>query len=282
MATSRQPRVSVAIPVYNGERYLADTIDCALSQSLTDFELIICDDQSTDRSFDIAASYSDPRIRLLRNANNLGFGGNWNRCLEEARGAYIKILPQDDLLQSDCLLKQVEYLDADTAASVALVFCARTIIDDRGQPWMRRGAGARPRLHSGSHLARRTARLGTNPIGEPGAVMFRSTAARAAGAFNGERTFVIDIDYWLRLLKFGQAAYMPEALASFRVSRQSQSVRIIGRQASEFSEFLAQIRATGLYELSGTDITIGKCSAALNAGARALFYRLAMRRTSCP
>lgn len=276
MPKLHQPKVSVAIPVYNGERYLSETIRCVLAQSLTDFELVICDDHSKDRSHDIAAAFSDRRIRILRNDSNLGFGGNWNRCLAETRGAYVKILPQDDLLHPDCLKAQAAVLDADAAGAVALVFCARSIIGPTGKPHMTRGFAGPSRL-TGAEAARRTARLGTNPIGEPGAVLFRRSAAQAAGVFNGARPFVIDIDYWLRLLKHGDAAYLPETLASFRISPGSQSVRMAKRQAAEFRAFLTELRSSQLYPLSRTDVGIGGLAAAANGLGRALFYRLAMR-----
>lgn len=276
--TVRPPTVSVAIPVYNGEAYLAAAIESVLAQTRGDFELVICDDHSTDRSLEIASSFADSRIRVLRNATNLGFGGNWNRCLTEARGHYIKILPQDDLLHPDCLSKQAAVLDQDTQQGVALVFCARTIIGPRGQAHMRRGYGRRQSRLSGTEIARRTARSGTNPVGEPGAVMFRHDAARRAGLFNGERPFVIDIDYWLRLLKFGQAVYLPEALASFRVSRASQSVKMARRQAAEFTGFLAELRHSHLYPLSAAEVRMGRITAALNGLGRAAFYRFAMRK----
>jgi glycosyltransferase involved in cell wall biosynthesis len=278
--TVHPPKVSVAIPVYNGETYLAAAIESVLAQSLADFELVICDDHSTDRSFEIAAAFTDRRIRLLRNPANLGFGGNWNRCLAEAQGQYIKILPQDDLLHRDCLQMQAAVLDQDKEGGVALVFCARTIIGPGGQVHMRRGYGARESRLSGIAIARRTARSGTNPVGEPGAVMFRQSAARAAGRFSGERPFVIDIDYWLRLLKFGSAVYLPEALASFRVSAASQSVKMARRQAADFTAFLAQLRQSGLYPLSAADVRRGRVTAVLNGLGRAAFYRLAMRKGS--
>ena len=277
MPTVHAPTVSVAIPVYNGEPYLAETIDSVLAQSCDHFELIICDDHSTDRSVEIAVARSDSRLRLLRNEENLGFGGNWNRCLEACRGRYIKILPQDDILQRDCLAKQVEVLDGDAAQALALVFCARTIIGPGGKPFLRRGLSRHARRYTGADIARRTARSGTNPIGEPGAVLFRSSAAGAAGTFNGERPFVIDIDYWLRLLKFGAAAYLPEALCSFRVSGGSQSVRMARRQAAEFTAFLDHVTASGLYPISTADRARGAVAASLNGLGRSLVYKLAMK-----
>ena len=278
MSTSHPPKVSVAIPVYNGEAYLAETIASVLAQSFADFELVIIDDHSSDRSLEIAAAARDPRLRILRNETNLGFGGNWNRCLDEAQGDYIKILPQDDLLHRDCLARQVAALDEDD--TVALVFGARDIIGPTGKAYLTRRFARAGATLSGAEIAHRTARAGTNPIGEPGAVLFRSTAARAAGPFNGVRPFVIDIDYWLRLLKFGSAVYLPEVLASFRVSRGSQSVRMARHQAGEFTAFLGYIAGSGLYPLSATEIRMGGLAASLNAIGRAAFYRLAMRATA--
>ena len=276
MPSGRPPKVSVAVPVYNGQSYLAAAIRSVLAQNFADFELIVCDDASRDGSLAIAASFADPRIRLLTNEKNLGFGGNWNRCLSEAQGSYIKILPQDDLLHPGCLQSQVEAFERDEKGALALVYCARQIIGPSGRVHMRRSAGRSTQISTGAEIARRTARLGTNPIGEPGAVLFRRSAARAAGAFNGEHPFVIDIDYWLRLLRFGDALYMPDALASFRLSRGSHSVQMARRQADEFRQFLRQLAESGHYGLRWSDLKLGGYAATLNGVARAMFYRFAV------
>lgn len=273
--TAPAPKVSVCIPVYNGAAYLRQTIDSVLAQSLADFELVICDDHSGDGSAGIAAACADARIRLLCNAHTLGFGGNWNRCLAEARGHYIKLLPQDDLLHPDCLARQAAVLDGDTSGGLALVFSARTIIGPQGRPLLTLRYRGPARLR-GAEAARRTARAGTNPIGEPGAVLFRGSAARAAGPFEGLRPFVIDIDYWLRLLQHGDAAYLAEPLASFRVSPASQSVRMARQQAGEFTAFLSELSRSGPYRISPLDVRIGTLAASLNAIGRMMFYRLTM------
>lgn len=280
MTTVRPPKVSVAIPVYNGEAHLAETIDSVLTQSWGDFELIICDDHSTDGSLDVVASRTDSRIRILRNDRNLGFGGNWNRCLAAAQGRYIKILPQDDLLHPNCLSKQAEVLEGDAAGEVALVFCARAIIGPSGRSHLTRRLAGNTANYTGAGIAKLTARMGTNPIGEPGAVLFRRTASLATGPFNGARPFVIDIDYWLRLLKHGRAVCLPEVLASFRVSRGSQSVRMARYQASEFRAFLTELKDSGLYPLSNGDVRFGGLAATLDGFGRAIFYRLTIGAAS--
>jgi len=78
---SETPLVSVCIPVFNGERFIALTIDSVLRQTFTDFELIIVDDHSSDRSLEIISAYTDNRLRVVVNDHNPGAEGNWNRCL---------------------------------------------------------------------------------------------------------------------------------------------------------------------------------------------------------
>jgi len=111
MSTSA-PRVTVFIPVYNRERYLAETIDSVLAQSFTDFEVVLVDDGSVDRSIEIIEAYQDPRIRLFRNEKNLGIPRTRNRGLEEARGEFVAILDSDDIMLPTRLQTQVDYFDA--------------------------------------------------------------------------------------------------------------------------------------------------------------------------
>ena len=80
------PRVSICIPTYKGERTLGAAIESVLAQTLTDFELVVIDDQSPDGTRELVAGFADVRIRYFRNETNLGPEGNWNRCLVEAEG----------------------------------------------------------------------------------------------------------------------------------------------------------------------------------------------------
>ncbi len=86
MVFLNRPYVTVTIPMYNNARFIAETINSVLSQTFTDFELLIYDDHSTDGSYDIAASLTDSRIKLFRNPENLGPEGNWNRAISKVRG----------------------------------------------------------------------------------------------------------------------------------------------------------------------------------------------------
>lgn len=107
------PSVSVLMSVYNAEQFVRDAIDSILSQTFADFEFLIINDGSTDRSLDIISSYKDPRIRLINNEHNLGLTRSLNRGLSLARGEYIARQDADDMSYPQRLQKQVAYMEAN-------------------------------------------------------------------------------------------------------------------------------------------------------------------------
>lgn len=265
--------VSVCIPTYQGAAYLGQAIDSVLAQTLGDFELLVVDNHSTDGTEELVARYTDPRLRFLRNERNLGAEANWNRCLAEARGTYIKLLPHDDLLAPDCLRQQVAALEADREGRLALAFCARTVMDGAGRPLMvrgyRRAGGDGP--VPGPQLRRQCLRRGTNLLGEPGAVLFRRSLAQRVGGFDGEIGYVIDLDYWFRLLQHGDAWYSAAPLASFRVTAGSWSAQVGRKQGEAFRRFLHKVGARGI------DLLAGSLMARVNNLLRMAFYRFSVR-----
>src|SRR5689334_9657310 len=108
------PCVSIGMPVFNGERYLAQAITSVLSQGFRDLELIICDNASTDRTEQICREVArqDPRLRYYRNSRILGAAPNYNLCFQHARGTYFKWAAHDDCLAPDYLAKAVAALEA--------------------------------------------------------------------------------------------------------------------------------------------------------------------------
>ena len=112
---NNKTRVSIGLPVYNGEKYLKEAIDSILAQTFKDFELIISDNASTDRTSQICESYvnKDVRIRYYRNEKNLGASGNFNRVFELSTGVYFKWASHDDIIAPDYIFKCVEVLDKD-------------------------------------------------------------------------------------------------------------------------------------------------------------------------
>ena len=124
--------VSIGLFVYNGERFIEDSLDSILGQTFTDFELIISDNASTDRTGEIAQSYAlrDKRIRYYRNEKNMGAGWNARRIYELATGKYFKQAAVDDLLEPDFLRQCVEILERDPGCVV--VYAATKEIDENG------------------------------------------------------------------------------------------------------------------------------------------------------
>jgi len=278
MSNIAPPTVSVCIPSYRGAAHIAAAIESVLQQSYTDFELIIIDDKSPDATVAVARRYGDPRIRILENADNLGPQGNWNRCLSEARGKYFKLLPQDDLLAPSCLARQVDILEQDHARAIALVFCARTIIDADDRPLLGRTYSDIDSGMVAAHiLIRNCLRRGTNLIGEPGSVMFRKQLADAVGDFDASIPYVLDLDYWFRLLLNGDSYYLSEKLASFRVSGGSWSVAIGARQSIDYRRFIEKISLDSAFSTRKIDIFFGNIMASLNKYLRLAFYRFFLR-----
>lgn len=126
-------RVSIGLPVYNGERYIVETIDSLLAQTFDDFELIICDNASTDHTEEICRVYADrdSRVRYTRNAENLGAAKNYRRAFELSSGEYFRWANSDDVFAPESLACCVEILDQDP--SVVLTYPRTKLIDERGQ-----------------------------------------------------------------------------------------------------------------------------------------------------
>lgn len=265
------PMVSVCMPVYRSERFVAEAIRSVLSQTFTDFELIIIDDASPDATYEIANAIRDPRLRVYRNDRNLGPEGNWNLALEMARGRYIKVLPGDDTLYPECLERQMAVLEDARNRDVVLAYCARDIIDSTGRKVMRAKFPGHGRIKAAS-LVRRTVRHGTNIIGEPGAVLFRADAARRTGGFDASLGFVTDLDYWLRLLQLGDAWAIGAALCTFRLSGDNWSAALGLERCRQYLQFLDRLSERD-GRLSRADFLVGRLMARVNERLRRLVYR---------
>ena len=145
---SSLPRLSIGLPVYNGERFLGEALDSLLGQTYEDFELIISDNASTDGTADICLRYAeqDSRIRYVRQPRNIGLIPNHDFVMEEARGELFKCAAYDDLYGRELLERCVEALDADPDAVLAHSWSV--MIDESGaysvrsgtrSPWTRCG-----------------------------------------------------------------------------------------------------------------------------------------------
>lgn len=237
-----RPSVSVCIPTFNGARWLRRCLDSALRQTHRDFELLIADDCSTDATWDIARAYGarDARVRLVRNPRRLGLVGNWNRCVELARGEWVKFLFQDDLLAPRCLESM---LDA-AGPRALLVVCRRRARFEPGTPRRVREVYRRhfaehsvPRRFpgAGSVGSARFAGLvlrspGVNIIGEPTAVLARREAFARFGRFDPDLVSLCDWEFFARVAVNAGLSYTDEPLALFRVHPAAESAENLRRR----------------------------------------------------
>jgi glycosyltransferase involved in cell wall biosynthesis len=269
---SDRPTVSICIPMYNAERYAKATIASVLAQTFQDFEIVVVDNASTDDSVAAVAMFQDPRVRLLRNATNLGPERNWNRAVTEARGTYVKLLCADDLLYPRCIELQVSALDAFPAAS--FVAAHRDVRGPNGRLLLKhRGPRHHGELTTEDGM-RLTVRTGTNPFGEPAAVLMRASALRKAGPFDGTRPWNIDIEYWCRLLEHGTVVMLPDTVCAFRVTTTSWSRQLAREQSRQTRALFLDLQRRYPHAISSMDVLVGSMRAVVLAAARRSLYAL--------
>ena len=219
---SQSPLVSVCIDIFNYAEYLPEAIESVIAQKFSDWELIIVDDKSSDRSFEIAQEYAtrDSRIRALQNPVNLGMVRNRNACLREARGKYIKCLHADDFLASqDALQVMVELMEAHPALS--LVASAMLFVDSNSKPVQQVCHFQSGRFLAGTTVITQCLWQQKNLIGGPSAVMFRRELA--SRGFDENYFHAADLEMWFHLLEKGAFAYIPQPLTAYRLHQNQQT-----------------------------------------------------------
>lgn len=214
-----EPKISVCIPVYNYEKYLGEAVESVLQQTFTDFELIVVDNHSTDKTPQIAEKYAkqDKRIILHRNETNLGMISNWNLSILLARGEYMKMLCADDKLMPRCLEVFADILNKNPQISLVTSF-SKCIGDEdtiKDEKWVYATGEI-----NGKELQKNLF-LMWNWIGSPTTVMFRRKDLHI-GLFNQAwNRYLPDRDFWIRLLSIGNAYVVPEILCLHRTHNES-------------------------------------------------------------
>ena len=214
------PKVSVLIPAYNYAKYLPEAIESVLSQTFTDFELIIVDNCSTDNTKEVVNNYAknDSRVAFIRNKENIGMYRNYNQALLHATGDYIKFLNADDKFEPTLLEKFVNILDNDITISV--VTSNRQYFGSKNDILTPPFKGKVESI---------TAILSSlkkgNWIGEPTTVMFRRENLNL-GLFDISLLMFADQDMWLRHLRVGNLYIIDEVLSFFRMHEEQGTVQL--------------------------------------------------------
>lgn len=251
------PEVSILIPAYRAQ-FFAEAFASARAQTHPSFEIFVSDDSEDSAIEDRVLAARDPRVRYARNTPRLGFEGNFTRCLQEARGALVKFLNDDDRLHVDCVARLAAALAGHP--EVRLATSRRRVIDGAG--------AARADIPATSPVAYVSSVMngielgdvallnGLNLIGEPSTVMFRraDVAREPRGLFTwGSTSYhcLADLSLWLRLLAQGDAYYHASALSDYRMHA-GQEQREMGIECiTERYDLVVQARAAGFLHEDG-------------------------------
>jgi glycosyltransferase involved in cell wall biosynthesis len=201
-----KPLVSVLMPVFNGEKYLAEAIWSILNQSFRDFEFIIIDDGSTDATWAILNSYTDQRLRLVQNVENLGHTKALNKGLVLAQGEYIARMDADDISRPERLARQLDFLETHPEIGVL-----GTWVQIMG----RYGDTSHTIQFPTEHGVLRWCLCFYDPIVHP-SVMMRREIVERVGGYNSDMRHAEDYDLWRRLSHMNRLSNLPEVLLYLR------------------------------------------------------------------
>jgi len=202
------PKISVLMPVYNGEKFLKEAIDSILNQSFKDFEFLIINDGSTDRSKKIILSYQDQRIIFFENKKNLGVAKTLNRGLKLAKGKYIARMDADDISLPDRLKKQNEFMEKNHQVAV----CGTWVKlfgnkSHENEFWKSPGD-----FESIKSLA-----LFYSPVYHPTVLIRNETLKKYNLSYNPSFTYAEDYELWVRIMEKTKVVNLQEVLLFHRI-----------------------------------------------------------------
>ncbi len=210
------PLVSIIVPVFNGERYLRESLDSIVNQTYSNVEILVMDDASTDSTSDIIAGYKD-KVKHVRQPQNRGIYGNANDGIAAARGEYIAVYHADDVYDSLIVEKEVEFLERQP--EVGAVFCKDIFVNGENQEYGRLQlpaelSGSRSLSYSTvfNSLLEYKNRMFVCPT-----AMVRAAAYREVGGYRPELFFnTSDLEMWLRIAQKYPLAILDEYLLRYR------------------------------------------------------------------
>lgn len=201
------PKVSIVLPVYNGANHIGEAIDSILKQTYTDYELIIVNDCSTDNTLEIVNQYAvlDNRIRVYSNEKNMKLPATLNAGFEKAVGEYYTWTSDDNLYAPKALETMVNYLSEHM--QVGMVYCGMNLIDGDGR-FLGKFEG-----HKLENISSR------NVIGA--CFLYTKKIAKEIGKYDETLFLAEDYDYWLRIYRNSQIAYVDKVLYNYRIHEKS-------------------------------------------------------------
>ncbi|KAF0132912.1 MAG: glycosyl transferase family protein [Candidatus Saganbacteria bacterium] len=240
------PKVSVCIPNFNRSNYLKEAIDSVLSQTFTDFELIIVDDLSTDNSAEVVRSYSDSRIKFYVNKRNLGLVGNWNECLSKASGEYVSILHNDDRYLNNYLEEASSTLDREK--DIGYFFSNCNTIDENGKVLWKQKYVGKKHFFLFTHAWDKKSFIasGREFIKEHiydcvtfyPTIMVRRGCYNKIGGFSDKFVFGIDWYMWMKIEMLGyKVAFSDKVLVDYRRHKNRQTDLLLEAYETSMDDF---------------------------------------------
>ncbi len=259
-----KPLVSVCIPTYNGENFISEAINSILCQTYPNLEIILSDDNSSDQTVKIAKSLlsqSPYKFSILEHSQ-YGLAENWNFCISQAQGKYIKFLFQDDLLQPNAIEEMVNLAEQDQ--EIGLVFSPRRLFTSTDNPNnaqllarheskdVHKGWSNLQSIQSGQELLQDLNILDNpiNKIGEPSTVLIRKEAFDTVGVFDPELCQLVDLEMWLRIMSQYKIGFVDRTLSSFRIHAQQQTQKNSANKKTillDYQRFFEKIAADTQY-----------------------------------
>jgi glycosyltransferase involved in cell wall biosynthesis len=218
--TDIRPLVRICIPTHNAGKTLRETLVSVLAQTYAPLEVMIIDNASTDDTVEVAESFNDPRVSVLRNVENIGGERNFTRCIEQSAGAYTAIFHADDVYMPTMVEKQIAFLELHPDAGA--VFVNAALIDSKGHKLGNYGLGAahqsKDNLYDFTSIMKMILRH-SNFLICPSAMVRTSVYRNDIIKWNGDdfKTSA-DLDVWLRILQKHRIGILPEPLIHYRIS----------------------------------------------------------------
>jgi len=211
-ASKSFPILSVVLPIWNGQNFIADAISSVLLQSFKDFELLVLDDGSDDSSVEICQQFTDPRIRVISHPGRQGIVKTLNRGIAISAGKYIARIDGDDLAVNSRFEKQVQFLEEHS--DYGLVGSWMETFGERKTTWK----------YPTGDTAIRLAMLFNNPFGHPSVMFRRDWDHGEPGYYDEAFAYAEDFEYWVRISALWKCENLPEALTLYR-THPSQSTK---------------------------------------------------------
>lgn len=230
----------MVVPVFNGLPHLTSLVECLVAQDYQNLEIVFSEGGGSDGSLDYLKTLNDPRITIIEQPAGTSAADNWTRASQAATGEFTKLICQDDLLYAGAIAQQVQDLTRNPQAVMAIA--VRDIVDARGRVLFRgRGlTGLSGDVVSGDRVIHECYRQGTNVIGEPLAVMFRTKDLQSNLPWLDDNPLMLDLSMYSKVAPLGDVAMRRTSVGAFRVSNTSWSTRLAKEQIEQTSRWQQQ------------------------------------------